>query len=110
MDGKEIISDKIEIGTEYMTRYERARIVGARALQISHGAPTLLEFENMNMSPIEMARKELLARVLPIGVMRKLKNGKVQIVPIQWLKDGQYIGQIDPVSEMRKFKEGQQEN
>lgn len=104
MERKEIVSDKIEIGTEYMSRYERARIVGARALQISHGAPTLLEFENMTMSPIEMARQELLARVLPIGVMRSLKNGKTQIVPVQWLKDGQFIGQIDPVSEFEKFK------
>ncbi len=101
---KEIVSDKIEIGTEYLSRYERARIVGARALQISHGAPTLLEFENMSMSPIEMARQELTARVLPIGVMRSLKNGKMQIVPIQWLKDGQYIGQIDPETEFKKYK------
>ncbi|RMG35124.1 MAG: DNA-directed RNA polymerase subunit K [Methanobacteriota archaeon] len=108
MELKEIVSDKIEIGTEYLSKYERARIVGARALQISHGAPTLLEFENMSISPIEMARQELAARVLPIGVMRTLKNGKMQIVPIQWLKDGQYIGQIDPESEFKKFKNSRQ--
>ncbi len=101
---REIVSDKVEIGTEYLSRYERARIVGARALQISHGAPTLLDFKMGSLSPIDMAKEELRARVLPIGIMRKLPNNQMQIVPIQWLKDGQYIAQIDPEKELKKFK------
>ncbi|MCX2817976.1 DNA-directed RNA polymerase subunit K [Haladaptatus sp. F3-133] len=50
------------------TRYERARIVGARALQISMGAPPLVEMETNN--PVKIARHELERDVLPITVRR----------------------------------------
>lgn len=48
------------------TRFERARIIGARALQISEGAPALIETESDN--PIDIARAELEEGVVPIGV------------------------------------------
>jgi DNA-directed RNA polymerase subunit K len=50
------------------TRYEEARIVGARALQISMGAPPLVEMETNN--PVKIARHELERDVLPITVRR----------------------------------------
>jgi DNA-directed RNA polymerase subunit K len=50
------------------TRYERARIIGARALQISMGAPPLVEMETNN--PVKIARHELESDVLPITVRR----------------------------------------
>ncbi len=50
------------------TRFERARIIGARALQLSEGAPALLETETDD--PIDTARAELDAGVVPIGVRR----------------------------------------
>jgi DNA-directed RNA polymerase subunit K len=50
------------------TRYERARIIGARALQISMGAPPLVEMETNN--PVKIARRELELDVLPITVRR----------------------------------------
>lgn len=50
------------------TRYERARILGARSLQIANGAPTFVE-EDAD-SPIEAAKKELEQRRLPITVKR----------------------------------------
>ena len=102
---KEIISDKVEIGTPYLTRYERARIVGARALQLSYGAPELLSFESESLTPIEMARRELNLRVLPLGIQRKFPTGQFQIIPIQWLKDGLYIEQIDASDEIDYLKE-----
>ena len=45
------------------TKYERARIIGARALQISMGAPILVpltpqQMEEMHYSPIDIAKKE----------------------------------------------------
>ncbi|MBU0930018.1 MAG: DNA-directed RNA polymerase subunit K [Nanoarchaeota archaeon] len=60
---------------EKLTRYERARIIGARALQISMGAPLLLklkkeEFENLHFSPIEIAKLEFLKGILPITIKR----------------------------------------
>jgi len=55
--------------TEKLTRYERARIVGARALQISMGAPTLIE--SSTADPIDMALEELKKGVIPITIKRR---------------------------------------
>ncbi|MEM4330530.1 MAG: DNA-directed RNA polymerase subunit K [Candidatus Pacearchaeota archaeon] len=59
------------------TKYERARIIGARALQISMDAPVLIkltkeELEEMNYDPLKIAEKELDSGVLPISVDRPL--------------------------------------
>lgn len=51
------------------TRYERARIIGARALQISMGAPPLVEMDTND--PVRIARYELESEVLPITVRRE---------------------------------------
>ena len=53
------------------TRYERARIIGARALQISMGAPVLLEDDSGE--PIDIALRELEMGVIPITVKRAPK-------------------------------------
>lgn len=50
-----------------LTRFERARIISARALQIAMGAPVLLEGE-VEGNPIEIARKEFEADVVPFTV------------------------------------------
>ena len=51
------------------TKYEKARIIGARALQVSMGAPILIKRESSN--PVEIARTEFEKNVLPITVLRK---------------------------------------
>ncbi len=51
------------------TRYERARIIGARALQIAEGAPPLLDLETKD--PVHIARSEFEEGVLPITVRRE---------------------------------------
>jgi len=53
--------------TKY-TRYERARIIGARALQISMGAPVLIDVDKKE--PIDIAYIELERGVIPITVKR----------------------------------------
>lgn len=61
--------------TRRYTRFEKARIIGARALQISMGAPILLELEdNKTSDPVEMAIKEFEKSVIPITVMREEKQ------------------------------------
>jgi len=67
-----------------MTRFEKARIVGARALQIAMGAPILTEAESS--SSIDIALKELGEKVLPITIRRRLPNGTFQDIPVQWLE------------------------
>ncbi len=58
-----------------LTVYEKARLIGARALQISMGAPLLIDFskedlEALKYNPIEIAKRELDKGVLPITIKR----------------------------------------
>ncbi|GAA0202145.1 DNA-directed RNA polymerase subunit K [Haladaptatus pallidirubidus] len=53
---------------QHYSRYEKARILGARALQVSYGAPVLIETEESQ--PILIAAEEYDAGVLPFTVRR----------------------------------------
>lgn len=53
------------------TRFEKARIIGARALQISMGAPIVIDVPAGVVDPIEMAWKEFDADAIPITVKRE---------------------------------------
>ena len=55
------------------TRFERARIIGARALQIAMGAPILIDLSKGIVDPIEIAKMEFERNVLPITVKRELE-------------------------------------
>ena len=55
------------------TRFEEARIIGARALQISMGAPILIELPGRIVDPIEIATMEFTRGVIPITVKRELE-------------------------------------
>jgi DNA-directed RNA polymerase subunit K len=52
-----------------LTKYEKTRIIGARALQIAMGAPILTKKED-ELNPIRIAKKEFEENVLPISVRR----------------------------------------
>ena len=57
------------------TRFEKARIIGARALQISMGAPTVLaEVPKETIDPVEIAMMEYDEGAIPITVKRKMKE------------------------------------
>jgi DNA-directed RNA polymerase subunit K len=53
------------------TRFERARIIGARALQISMGSPVLVELQEPILDPIEIAIIEFQKGVIPMTVKRE---------------------------------------
>lgn len=53
-----------------LTKFEKARIIGARALQISMGAPLLVRRPKNLYDPIIIAEMELEKGVLPITVKR----------------------------------------
>jgi DNA-directed RNA polymerase subunit K len=57
-------------------RYEKARIIGARALQVSFGAPVLIETEQTE--PILIAAEEYDAGVLPFTVRRTGPGGDAE--------------------------------
>ncbi|KAF2030290.1 RNA polymerase Rpb6 [Setomelanomma holmii] len=60
--------------TPYMTKYERARVLGTRALQISGNAPVLIDVEGMT-DPLQIAAKELQEKKIPLVVRRYLPDG-----------------------------------
>ena len=65
-----------KIWPDHLTRYERSRIIGARALQLSMGAPILIkELEKLG-NPVEVAERELEEGVLPLTIRRGLPNGE----------------------------------
>jgi DNA-directed RNA polymerase subunit K len=55
--------------TQNYSRYEKARIIGARALQISMGAPVLIR--TTRSDPLEISLEEYAQGVIPITVKRK---------------------------------------
>ena len=77
------------IGPKKLTRFERARVVGARALQISMGAPVLLDVPESLRSPIELAELELQEEALPISIRRSLPDGTSLNIPLTILLEGE---------------------
>lgn len=65
------------ITTPYMTKYERARVLGTRALQISMCAPVMVEID-AESDPLQIAQKELAARKIPIIIRRYLPDGSYE--------------------------------
>jgi len=76
------LSDNVRIGPPKLTRFERARIVGARALQVSLGAPILVELPLRVSDPINIALAELKEGVLPMTIRRTLPNGAHQDIAL----------------------------
>ncbi|MFA9437294.1 MAG: DNA-directed RNA polymerase subunit K [Candidatus Bathyarchaeota archaeon] len=70
------------IGPPKLTRFERARIVGARSLQISLGAPMLAPLPDDVVDPIDIAVVELNEKVLPMTIRRTLPEGSFQDIPL----------------------------
>jgi len=73
---------QIVIGPPMLTRFEKARIMGARALQLSLGAPVFIEIPKNATTSLEIAMEELKQRVIPIVIKRTLPNGDYQNLPL----------------------------
>lgn len=71
--------EKMEIEVEkrftspIMTKFERAKILGIRAQQISMSAPIMVEYGN-ETDPVEIAKKELKEKKTPLIVLRRLPD------------------------------------
>lgn len=65
------------ITTQYLTKYERARVLGTRALQISMNAPVMVDLEG-ETDPLKIAQKELRERKIPIVIRRYLPDGSYE--------------------------------
>ena len=76
-DGGHVITGPITL-----TRFEKARIMGARALQLSLGAPVFIEIPKNATTSLQIAMEELKQRVIPIVIKRTLPNGDYQNIPL----------------------------
>ena len=63
----------VPLESSQFTRFERARILGARALQVSLGAPILIDVRPDLVDPVEIAELEFAAGRIPITVRRQPK-------------------------------------
>jgi DNA-directed RNA polymerases I, II, and III subunit RPABC2 len=79
-------NNKVLIGPVWLTRFERARITGARSLQLSLGAPPLVKVPENATSSIAVAVEELEQKALPISIRRILPSGTYQDISLEWLK------------------------
>ena len=75
--------DTIVTGPPTLTRFEKARIMGSRALQLSLGAPPFIDFSKNMSTSLEIAMEELHQKVIPIVIRRTLPNGDYQNIPIE---------------------------
>jgi DNA-directed RNA polymerases I, II, and III subunit RPABC2 len=76
---------EIAIGPPQLTRFERARIIGARSLQLALGAPPFIRVSSQVHSPIDIAVLELQQKVLPINIRRTLPDGQYEDIPLDVL-------------------------
>ena len=76
---------KVEIGPKNLTRFERAKIIGSRALQLSLGAPTFVKVSKGIHDPIVLATYELDKTVMPLTIRRAYPDGTSQNIPLSSL-------------------------
>ncbi|MFA6088984.1 MAG: DNA-directed RNA polymerase subunit omega [Candidatus Woesearchaeota archaeon] len=72
----------MEASTHKMTKYEAARLIGARALQLSEGAPlaielTQKELEDVHYDVIAIAKLELLKGKIPMTILPKVGRSEM---------------------------------
>lgn len=83
-------TDDIVIGPRRITKYERARIIAARAIQLAMGAPPLIDISKIEFKDlVVIAEKELEMGVLPMFIKRELSNGEYQLIPVKVLIDAE---------------------
>jgi len=74
-----------------LTRFEVARLLGARSLQVALGAPIFVKSEQI-LSPAQIAKMEFRNKILPITIKRTLPNQEESVIEIKkaiqnWLED-----------------------
>ena len=85
---KELIPKEQRQTTPFLTKYEKARIIGARALQISKNSPILISNEQRGdeTDPILIAEIELREKKIPFIIRRYLPDGSYEDWPVRDLK------------------------
>ncbi len=82
---KENVDMGIPAGMRWLSKFEKARIIGARALQISMGAPVLVDMTKAPSGLFALAELELSSGALPMTVRRTLPTGEFFDIPLSSL-------------------------
>jgi len=64
-----------------LTRFEITRLISARALQLSLGAPGMIK-ASKEASMIDIAREEFDKKVIPISVLREFPDGRIEKIEV----------------------------
>jgi len=65
-----------------LSRFERARVIAARALQLAYGAPPLIDVPPGLVDPYDVARLEFERKVIPFVVIREYPDGSIEYVEV----------------------------
>jgi len=80
-----MITTRVRKTIPILSKYERTRVVGERAIQISMGAPPLVEVGNLE-NPVDIAEKELREKKIPYIIKRVLPNGLIELWRVDELR------------------------
>lgn len=84
---KNSIEKRIEVSKKRLTKFEKARIIGLRALELSLGAPPLIPVEHSSrLSAAEIATQEVVKKILPLIIGRRMPDGSYVYVPLSDLE------------------------
>ena len=84
-DLKDKLNSKDRITKPFLTKYERARIIGYRAEQIASNTPPCVDIGNLTKA-VDIAEKELIERKLPLIIKRTLPNGDTEYWKLEELE------------------------
>ncbi len=80
---------KIPIGPPRLTDFEKAKIIGIRAIQIQMGSPLFVNPGNVK-DPIKIAEMELYSGKLPLSIKRSLPGKEdAPPIPVKWLLEAE---------------------
>ncbi|GCA64403.1 archaeal RpoK/eukaryotic RPB6 RNA polymerase subunit [Kipferlia bialata] len=74
LENNAVVSAQERVTPRYLTKYERARVLGARALQISLSAPPMISVPPGMDDPLKIAESELAQGKIPIVIRRYGSN------------------------------------
>jgi DNA-directed RNA polymerase subunit K len=99
-----------KMAAQEFSKYERARIIGARGLQISMDAPLLVdiskdELDGINYDPLRIAEKELDSNVLPISVNKPMPERKEESIETVKIEETKVSDEQKEAVEQKEEKE-----
>jgi len=74
-DGKGVVSDEFHKTIPWLTKYERARVLGIRTKQLNNGADPFVQVPSSMISGYKIAIEELKAQKIPFIIRRPIPNG-----------------------------------